>query len=130
VIRDHERALVAHEHVERVRKEKLEKEQRSYGAHCHKLAVLVHQAGLAAALHHTAALKGVKPLLLEHLAIQLHEADLIGQPNKETLLAATRAADLSATWQLTREVQRCLEWYRRLAHGVLGVQSADDAEGR
>jgi hypothetical protein len=72
----------------------------------------------------------VKPLLLEHLAIQLHEADLIGQPNKETLLAATRAADLSATWQLTREVQRCLEWYRRLAHGVLGVQSADDAEGR
>jgi CRISPR/Cas system CMR-associated protein Cmr5 small subunit len=129
VIRDHRRAFVANAHVESL-KEEPPKEQRSYGAHCHKLAVLVHQAGLAAALHHSAALRHPKPLLVEHLAIQLHEANLIGQPSKDSLLAATRGADLSTTWLLTREAQRCLEWYRRLAHGVLGVRSASDEEGQ
>ena len=128
MIRDHRRALVAHQHVEEVKKGRGDKEQRSYGGHCHKLAVLAHQAGLAAALHHTAALKGIKPLLIEHLAVQLHEAKLVPQPSRDALLAAVREADLARTWLLTREAQRCLEWYRRLAHGLLGVRSAADGE--
>lgn len=126
MIRDHRRAQVAHEHVAEVSGSS-DPVRRAYGSHCHKLAVLVHQAGLAAALHHTMALKDPKPRLVAHLATQLHEAELLSRPDAETLLAAVRQADLSETWLLTREVRRCLEWYRRLAHGVLGVRSAADA---
>lgn len=129
MIRDHRRAELAHEHVGRIHREP-ERIRRAYGSHCHKLAVLVHQAGLAAALHHTAALRDPKPRLLGHLATQLHEAELLGKPEIDALLAAAREADLARTWLLTREVRRCLEWYRRLAHGVLGVRSAaDETEG-
>jgi CRISPR/Cas system CMR-associated protein Cmr5 small subunit len=124
-IRDHERALTAHGHVQEI-KALSAKDQRSYGAHCHKLAVLVHQAGLAAALHHTATLRGAKPRLNGHLAQQLRQADLLKDATQEALLSATREADLGRTWLLTREVSRCLEWYRRLAHGELGVSSSED----
>ncbi|HHO51154.1 MAG TPA: type III-B CRISPR module-associated protein Cmr5 [Deltaproteobacteria bacterium] len=128
MIRDHVRARDAHNHAITIRDQHRDG-VRAYGAHCHRLPILVHQAGLAAALHHTAALKPEKAWLLDHLAEQLETAELIGGKDREALLGAIRDAGLAETWQLTREVMRCLDWYRRFAHSVLKVRTSDEEDG-
>lgn len=122
--RDHERAIMAHEHVSSV----VASHARAYGALCHKLPILVHQAGLAPALHHAAALsKKEKGQLLDHLAEQLGSAGFIVQPDRNDLLRLVRGANLEETFTLTREVMRCLDWYKRFAKTVLQVDSTVDA---
>ncbi len=132
-IRDHQRALRAHEHVSPIAAWD-DKRKKAYGAICHKLPVLVHQAGLLPALHFTAGLRqagGAKAVILDHLAVQLRDAGLIetkGKADREALLAACRKADLDRLFELTREVQRCLNWYKRFAHGILKVEPDEDVE--
>lgn len=127
MIRDHQRAILAERHVRSVDAGPKD-DSKAYGAICMKLPILVHQAGLAAALHHVAQLSTEKKrVLLEHLAEQLGEAGILGKTTAEGLLRKTREADTAALITTTREVQRCLEWYRRFTKTILKVDPTEDA---
>lgn len=131
-IRDHQRAILAEKHVRAVSAEKADEAQKAYGAICMKLPILVHQAGLAPALHHVAQLsKKEKRDILDHLAEQLMEGGLLPEAKsrddeREVLLRRAREADAPQVLAITREVQRCLHWY----HGfVKTILKADPLEG-
>ncbi len=125
--RDQKRAILAHQHIIAVQ-DKGEKFYKKYGSMSLKLPILLHTAGLVAALHFVAA-RGKAPqrLILEHLAQQLGDAGLLKQKDSQGLLQASREADLARTRSLTREVQRCLLWYKRFTQSVLRVASTEDA---
>lgn len=128
-IRDHQRAQAAHTHVKAVKSAHPDGDDfaRSYGALCHKLPILVHQAGLPAALHFVAARgKPGQRELLKHLAEQVKASGLTRGEAFGDLLSAVRLADLAQLQGLTREVQRCLLWYKRCAQVELNVDAADD----
>jgi CRISPR/Cas system CMR-associated protein Cmr5 small subunit len=126
VIRDHQRAILAEHHVRAVSKSP-EAKAKAYGAVCMKLPILVHQAGLAPALHHVAQLsKTEKREILDHLAAQLHEGGLLKDGTREGLLRHAREANTTAMLAATREVQRCLEWYRGFAKTILKAEPGED----
>lgn len=128
-IRDHQRALEAHRDVKAIKEAHPGDDDfaRSYGALCHKLPILVHQAGLPAALHFVAARgKPGQRELLRHLAAQLQKSGLVRGADSQALLSAVREADLAELQGLTREVQRCLLWYKRAAQVELAVDAADE----
>lgn len=126
-IRNHQRAILAEKHVRTVSDERTETEAKSYGAVCMKLPVLVHQAGLAPALHHVAQLsKREKREILDHLAAQLRECGLLQDGTKDGLLRHAREANTTELWAATREVQRCLEWYRGFAKTILKAEPGED----
>lgn len=89
------------------------------------LPALIQTNGLAAALHFVAARTDARQRrLLDHLAHTLADApESWGGEEREApkdaraLLALTRNADLDRTQALTREVQRCLVWYKRMVQG-------------
>src|SRR5690606_13312493 len=98
-IRNHQRAILAEKHVRTVSDERTETEAKSYGAVCMKLPVLVHQAGLAPALHHVAQLsKREKREILDHLAAQLRECGLLQDGTKDGLLRHAREANTPELW--------------------------------
>jgi len=132
MIRNHQRAARAHGHVAAVLAESKRREgdsadklKRGYGSICHKLPILIHNEGLAVALHFTAGRDADKRRLLVHLADQLQEAGLLKEPTADALLAKTHSADLAGTQTLTREVQRCLDWYKRFTKSVLKIDSGE-----
>jgi len=121
VIRDHQRAILAERHVRSVSEKRTEQAE-AYGAVCMKLPILVHQAGLAPALHHVAQLSRTdKREVLDHLAAQLREGGLLRDGTKDELLRYAREANATQLLAATREVQRCLEWYRGFAKTILKV---------
>lgn len=120
--RDHQRAILAEGHVRHVGQSS-DGEKKAYGAVCLKLPVLVHHAGLAPALHHVAQLKPEKRAILDHLAAQVAQAGLLAVPTRDGLLRRARDADTTDLIAVTREVQRCLEWYRRFAKTILKAES-------
>lgn len=125
-IRDHQRAILAERHVRAV-SERPTEDAKAYGAICMKLPILVHQAGLAPALHHVAQLsKTEKREILDHLAAQLREGGLLRDGTRSELLRHAREADATQLLGATREVQRCLEWYRAFAKTILQVEPGDD----
>lgn len=124
-VRDHQRAILAERHVRAV--EKRAEQAKAYGAVCMKLPILVHQAGLAPALHHVAQLsKTEKREILDHLAMQLREGGLLQDGTKDGLLRHAREANATQLLASTREVQRCLEWYRSFAKTILKVEPGVD----
>lgn len=124
-IRDHQRAILAERHV-RAFSEKPTEQARAYGAVCMKLPILVHQAGLAPALHHVAQLsKTVKREILDHLASQLCEGGLLRDSTKDGLLRHAREANATQLLAATREVQRCLVWYRGFAKTILKAEPGE-----
>ncbi len=128
MIRDHQRAILAEKHVQAVSKGNGVKDPKAYGAVCMKLPILVHQAGLAPALHHVAQLsKSDKHAILEHLAEQLREAGLLKDANSQALLRHTREVSTAGLLTTAREVQRCLTWYSRFARTILKVESGEEA---
>lgn len=103
-------------------------EAKAYGAICMKLPILVHQSGLAPALHHVAQLsKAEKRMILDHLAAQLHDAGILPNATREGLLRYAREASTTGVVGATREAQRCLEWYRRFAKTILRVEPGEEA---
>lgn len=120
--RDHQRAQLAFNHVSTY-SDASDRETQKYGSMVLKLPVLIHTEGLAAALHFVAARSHPhQRIILDHLAVQL-ELD-----GATALLAQTRAADLARTRWLTREIQRCLGWYKTFVRSELRVDpTADDA---
>jgi CRISPR/Cas system CMR-associated protein Cmr5 small subunit len=124
-IRDHQRAILAEKHVRGISKQ--ETKAKAYGAICMRLPILVHQAGLAPALHHVAQLsKTEKREILEHLAMQLREGGLLQDGSKDGLLRHAREANATQLLAATREVQRCLEWYRSFAKTILKAEPGED----
>lgn len=124
-IRDHQRAILTERHVRTVSEGSTD--AKAYGAICMKLPILVHQAGLAPALHHVAQLsKTEKREILDHLAAQLHEGGLLRDGTRNGLLRHAREADATQLLGATREVQRCLEWYRAFAKTILQVEPEED----
>lgn len=89
------------------------------------LPALIQAQGLAVALHFVAARRDAgQRLILDHLAAQLRRdpAAWHGQPGEaprdaQAVLALTRTASLDRAQALTREVQRCLAWYKRMIQG-------------
>lgn len=128
IARDQQRAVLAHRHVQEVAEQE-PAFQKKYGTICHKAGILVHNAGLAAALHFIATRHEGQRKLLEHLAEQLSEVDLVKKAKVDALLRATREASPSTSRALTREVQRCVLWYRRFAKTILNVDAADEDDG-
>ena len=126
MIRDHRRAIRAEEHVRGVQLD----QRKAYGAICMKLPILVHQAGLAPALHHVAQLSKLeKRAILEHLAVQLGDGGLLQAPHTaDRLLAHVRSTDTVGLIATTREVLRCLEWYKCFAKSILKVEATEDGE--
>lgn len=125
-IRDHQRAILAERHVRAI-SEKQSEQAKAYGAICLKLPILVHQAGLAPALHYVAQLsKTEKREILDHLAAQLHEGKLLQNHTREGLLSHVRLSDTTQLLAATREVQRCLEWYYSFAKTILKAEPGED----
>lgn len=126
-IRDHERAILAEQHVRNIASLPDEKKRKAYGAICMKLPVLVHQAGLAPALHHVAQLSAeTKREILGHLAEQLWAGNLLSTAGPDELLRHVRETNTPGLLTATREVQRCLEWYRRFAKTILKAEAGDE----
>lgn len=130
MIRDHQRAITAEAHVRSVAAWAEAKDRKAYGAICMKLPVLVHQAGLTGALHHVAQLSTEpKRKVLDHLAAQLVEAGLLKTATTPTLLEHSRKDDTGNLIATTREVQHCLEWYRRFSKTILKASPTDEEDG-
>lgn len=98
-----------------------QEERKVYGAMAHKLPVLVRQAGLIQAIAFVAT-RGQKAqkLLLDHLASTL------GYTNQDELYTRVREASLQEYALLTRQALWALEWYKRFAQSILGVNSAEE----
>lgn len=125
-IRDHQRAILAEKHVRKI-SEGQEAKAKAYGATCMKLPILVHRAGLAPALHHVAQLSKIeKRELLDHLAAQLCEGGFLKDGTRDGLLRHAREANATQLLAATREVQRCLEWYRGFAKTILKAELGED----
>jgi len=125
-IRDHQRAILAERHVRAVSSWPVER-AKAYGAICMKLPILVHQAGLAPASHHVAQLaKTEKREILDHLAEQLRIGGFLPDGTRDGLLRHVREASATQLLAATREVQRCLEWYRGFAKTILQVEPGEE----
>ncbi len=89
-----------------------------YGAMANKLPVLIRQAGLVQALAYVQARgKDGAKRLLEDLAQTLNEGD-----SANDLLERSREANLLEYMHLTRQATIALNWYKRFAQSVLGVE--------
>ncbi|XXY45287.1 type III-B CRISPR module-associated protein Cmr5 [Sorangium sp. So ce269] len=126
---DQQRALLAHEHVTSVKGWPDEK-RKKYGGMVHRLPALVRSAGLSQALHFVSSRKaGEQKLVLDHLAHQLRHIDASIEGGKE-LLDAVRRAKLPRYLALTRETLACVDWYRRLVQGELGIEPGEQDDDR
>ncbi|WP_437834966.1 type III-B CRISPR module-associated protein Cmr5 [Sorangium sp. So ce1153] len=126
---DQQRALLAHEHVTAVKGWPDEK-RKKYGGMVHRLPALVRSAGLSQALHFVSSRKtDVQRPLLDHIASQLRRVDA-DIKSGEALLRAVRHAPLPMYLVLTREALACVDWYRRLVQGELGIEPGEQDDDR
>lgn len=113
---EHDRAAQAHAAVEeRWRDPASWKKYRTIAL---KLPVMVHNHGLAPALHFVAARsKGeeAQKLILDDLAKNLHDDGILpGGSDRHALLAWSRGLKADALRLHTREILRRLGWYKRM----------------
>lgn len=95
--------------------------KQKYGSMCHKLPVLVRQAGLVQALTFVDARGGqAHHELLDHLANTLNT-------DREDLMQRARRAELEEYMMLTRHVLDAMLWFKRFAQSVLKV-TAEEGE--
>lgn len=95
-----------------------------YGSMAHKLPVLVRTAGLAQALAFVESRgSDEQKRLLDHLA------EVVGAGNQQTLVERSRKAELPEYMRLTRNALAALDWYKRFAQSVLGVEADADKGG-
>lgn len=97
----------------------------SYGSMAHKFPVLIRTAGLAQALEFVNTRPETQSApkdLLRDLAL------VIGYPNIQALLTASRTEPLGAYMRLTQEALHALLWFKRYAQSVLKVEDAIGVE--
>jgi CRISPR-associated protein Cmr5 len=127
---DQQRALLAHKHVSEVKKWPDEKLRKKYGGMVHRLPALVRSAGLSQALHFVSSRKSDdQKRVLDHLAAQLGHIDARIK-SREALLEVVRGAPLPKYLVLTREALACVDWYRRLVQGELGIEAGEQDDDR
>ncbi len=104
---------------------KEDKARKEYGSMAHKLPVLVRQAGLVQALVFVATRgkgKDSQKEFLEHLA------QTMGAGSFGDLLDQVRTAPLVEYMLLTRQTLWALEWYKRFAQSVLGIDPTEEGD--
>jgi CRISPR-associated protein Cmr5 len=99
-------------------------DHKKYGSMAYTLPILVRTAGLAQALAFVTTRgknKENNPYdrLLDHLA------EVVGEPNRGSLLKKSREADLQNYMYLTRRTMLALKWYKRFAESVLEIAPTD-----
>jgi CRISPR-associated protein Cmr5 len=102
-------------------------DHKKYGSMAYALPILVRTAGLAQALAFVTTRgknKENNPYdrLLDHLA------EVVGEPNRGSLLKKSREAGLQEYMYLTRRTMLALKWYKRFAESVLEVTSTDQPD--
>lgn len=98
-------------------------DRKAYGSMAHKLPVLVRQAGLIQALAYVATRgKDTQKKLLDHLS------ETLGFPSQDDLLKQVREAPLREYMLFTRQTLWALEWYKRFAQSILGVEPAEEGD--
>lgn len=126
--REQKRAHISFQQVQRLQNE-TETRRKAYGRVCHKLPVLIRQAGLVQALAFIQAkASDGNERILDHLAEALHQAQVLPNGTRTTLMDTAREADMGPYVYLTREVQALLLWHKRYAQSVLGVDTGEDNE--
>ena len=96
-------------------------QHKEYGTMAHKLPVLVRQAGLIQALAYVATRgKESQKQLLAHLAATL------GFDSQKAFITKAQKAELGEYMLLTRQTLWALEWYKRFAQSVLGVEPGEE----
>ena len=123
--RDQRLAAAVYQQVFDLTQGMLHQDRKKYGAMAHKLPVLVRTAGLAQALAFVDA-RGHEPhkRLLEHLG------ETMGAGTKNDLLNRSRLAPLTEYMLLAQEAMAALQWYKRFAQSVLGVEAGEEGEER
>jgi CRISPR-associated protein Cmr5 len=126
--REQKRAHISFQQVQALQNES-EAKRKAYGRVCHKLPVLIRQAGLVQALAFIQAkAKDGNERILDHLAAALHQAQVLPAGTRDALLNTARTAEMGPYVYLTREVQALLLWHKRYAQSVLGVEAGEDNE--
>ena len=90
---------------------------------CHKLPLLIHNAGLAQALafvESRAAKEEVYTTLLDHLGTTIGTSGKIAQE--------ARGVNLNEYMRLMNQTMEALVWYKRFAQSILGVDASDTEE--
>lgn len=112
--RNQQYAISAYENVSAV----TDAQKQKYGTMCHKLPILIRQAGLVQALTFVEARgEAAQTLLLDHIANTLPDTR-----DKTALLTQARGNgrdDLMQYMLLTRRVLDVMVWYKRFAQSVL-----------
>ncbi len=89
-----------------------------YGSMAHKLPILIHHAGLAQAIEFVRTRdKESHKKLLEDLSRTL------GQGSSEEFAKKCRECELIEYIHLTQRALEALQWYKRFAKSVLGVEA-------
>lgn len=98
------------------------KDVTEYGSMAHRLPILIHHAGLAQAIEFVRTRdKESHKKLLEDLSGTLE------QGSSEKFAEKCRTCDLIEYIRLTQRALEALQWYKRFAKSVLGVE-ADSGE--
>lgn len=98
-------------------------ERKQYGAMAHKFPVLVRQAGLIQTLAFVNTRgKEAHKVLLGDLA------QVVAGQSHDEFVSQCREADLTTHMWLTRQTLSALEWFKRFAQSVLGVDPGEEGE--
>jgi CRISPR-associated protein Cmr5 len=109
------------------RQKNAEAAKKKYGTMAHKLPVLVKTAGLTQALHFVDSRGNEhQQELLQHLAEQLKDAQLLQDSKIETLLSKVRQAPLHEYIRLTQETLAVLLWHKRFTQSLYKVDASSD----
>lgn len=112
-----EYAKSAHKCVSTVKSDK--KKVQKYGSMCHKLPILIRQAGLAQALSFLEA-RDTNDKPYTQLINDITETIEV-----KKLVKRSREADLKEYMYLTRRVLDAMVWYKRFAQSILDVEGAE-----
>jgi hypothetical protein len=128
--RDQRRARTAEEILQRRAASSSDK-LGAYVAMSRRIAALTRTVGLTQALHAAAATGcDAASALIEDLALQAHEAGLLGglrRPSAEDLLSAVRDSGQVAYMRLTREIEAALAHHQHAARRAVKQEAGHDA---
>jgi CRISPR-associated protein Cmr5 len=125
--RSQQYAQTIYAHVDGIR-ELERRDQKRYGAMCHRFPLIVRENGLAAAFGFLAAKGGTDAKSPENLLLT-HYARVLGASNSAALRQTViTSSDLAEYRHLTRQTLAAAEWFKRYAEAVLKVDTTGAGE--
>ena len=103
------------------------KQQKRYGALCHRFPLIIRENGLAAAFGFLAAKGGTNPNSPENLLLA-HYATVLKLGNADAIRQASLTAELGEYRRMTRAALQAAEWFKRYAEAILKVDSTGAGE--